>query len=181
MLSCSPIAAALAAKILLIWGLWSKYKSLTSRADVTSHLSKMHIAGLSSTYRHVLLFLYTFGLLKYLLSFAAGRWGSLWLHRGAMKGRNSMSASCALQLVLWDMDIQHKPLLAWPFPSDAHVSILFSQPVRHCSIAPNWKGFVKCSELLMSNSGHKSEPNISAVMCPLIFMVKLHLKAELLR
>ena len=53
--------------------------------------------------------------------------------RRVMKWRNSMSASCAMQLIPWDADIQCKPLLAWPFPSDTCVSKLFSAPVRYCS------------------------------------------------
>ena len=59
-----------------------------------------------------------------------------------------MSASCALELVPQGADGQHKPPLAWPFPSGAHVSILFSPPGQALRLFYTWKGFVKRSELL---------------------------------
>lgn len=92
-----------------------------------------------------------------------------------------MPASCALQLVPWDADIQRKPPLAWPFPSSARVSILFSAAVRHCSIAPDWRGFVKRSEHLDVKLRWQIRARHLCSHVSTHLMVKLHLNAELLR
>lgn len=92
-----------------------------------------------------------------------------------------MSASCELQLVPWDADILYKPPLAWPFHSSACVSVLFSAMVRHCIIAPNWKGFVKHSELLGVKLGSQIRAQNLCGHVSTRLMVKLHQKAELLR